>query len=267
MATVYVSGGGSALINAMRSCADGDVLLVADGDYSTGVVNNGSVRKRFTIRSVNGPENCIVRCTFYTSASDREIGDITVYGVTFVNALSMYNAHAALFYALYGCIWRNFSTPYHCCGVNMTANTCLFINNTATTDRLVGSNCTFTNCTFASNTIAGGRIRYDKTDVFRNCLFAGNVNGSGDLLTNYTQNSSWPECPNCMAGAADLVDSDWRPVAGSTAYGGGSSTYLQTATDLVGVTWRDPPAIGCYEFVAPSTGMPTLPTRMRPFGI
>lgn len=258
MATIYVSGGGTALRDAIVSCSDGDEIVVGDGNYTGGQVYS-TISKSFSVQSEHGPLHCSTNVWFALNNSGTT-GQFVFSGFTITNPPSV-GTNAFRYYELRNCIVENITTDYHACGNQMRAYSCLFRNCRATTDRL-SRQSTFANCSFVGNIIAGGTLNYNST--FRNCLFAGNARTAGGTpLTNYGAASS---NPNCMAGAAELVDANGRPVSGSPAYGGGSATYLQTPTDLVGTPWRNPPAIGCYEFVDAAI-KPTIPTRMLPFGV
>lgn len=262
MATIYVSGGGTALKDAIASCADGDEIVVADGSYTGGIVW-ATARKRFRVMSENGPANCTTNnWWFYRNQnSDAVIGDMVYEGLTFVNADGTGGYTASFrFCELRRCIVRGCSNTYNVCGTEMRAYACLFRDNKSTTGRL-SRLATFANCSFVENIVANGQLNYNST--FRNCLFAGNVKtAGGDALTDYGSASSNPKC---MAGGSDLVDADGRPVAGSPAYGGGSASYLQTAADLAGTPWLAPPSIGCYEFVK-GGGRTLSPNDLHPFG-
>lgn len=261
MATIYVSGGGTALRDAIANCADGDEIIVGDGNYTGGMVW-GNIRKRFRVMSEHGPANCTTNNWYFyrNQNSDAVIGDTVYEGLAFANADGTGGYVSSFTYCeLRKCIIRGCSNTYHICGNQTRAYSCLFRDNKSTTGRL-SRNSTFANCTFVKNIVADGTLNYGST--FRNCLFAGNTKtDGGEPLTNYGSTTS---NPNCMAGGLNLVDADSRPVPGSPAYGGGSSSYLQTATDLDGIPWLNPPSIGCYEYVWKDKSMPT---RIVPMGV
>lgn len=258
MATIHVSGGGTALRNAIANCADGDEIIVGDGIY-TGNNYVAPSRKRFSVSSENGHENCIVKFCIAYNGVDGATGDIYISEITF-DSIPSTNSLSFRFCKLEHCVVENTTQEYHLFGNQSLLVSCLCRNSKATSGRLVRTS-TCINCTFTNNIIANGTLNYSNS-TFRNCLFAGNTKtAGGEPLTNYGSTAS---NPNCMAGGLNLVDADSRPVPGSPAYGGGSSSYLQTATDLDGIPWLNPPSIGCYEYVWKDKSMPT---RIVPMGV
>jgi hypothetical protein len=76
--------------DAINNAANGDTVIVADGLYS-GMGNkyinfNG---KAITVKSENGPENCIVDCNYYGGGfyfENNENADSIIDGFTVINA-------------------------------------------------------------------------------------------------------------------------------------------------------------------------------------
>lgn len=138
------------LREALDAISDGDVILVADGVYTgEGNKNLTCTGKAVTIRSENGPENCIIDCEndgrAFTFGKD-ENGDVAIEGITICN----------------GCANRGGGIYYGFSGSGRRGNL-----NTAS--------LTISNCVFRDNSAeqAGGAVYYQGDNPrFVNCLFS-----------------------------------------------------------------------------------------------
>ena len=190
---------------AIDSADDGDVILVADGTY-TGAGNKeltwDGTEKHITVKSENGPENCIIDLedsgrafTFVSGLGDNSIwitaADV-IDGFTIRNGNT--NDYGGAIYCYYG--YENDVSP--------TIRNCVFENNTSNYGGAIcidGGSSLITNCVFDSNSANYGGAIYlgsaggDTEPLIQQCTFTGNSadlhwNGQGGAiyLTNVSTN-------------------------------------------------------------------------------
>ncbi|MDD5327623.1 MAG: PQQ-binding-like beta-propeller repeat protein [Phycisphaerae bacterium] len=164
--------------SAINAAVNGDTVLVAPGIYTgTGNYNIDFLRKAITVRSENGPENCIIDCGglglgFYFH--NNEDANSVLDGFTITNGSSFYG----------GGIYCSWSSP--------TITNCILSGNTA--DVGGGICCDsgrpmITGCTITGNTATyGGGIYCDNSSpTITNCIITGNtagICGGGIYSTN-----------------------------------------------------------------------------------
>jgi len=190
---------------AIDSAADGEMILVADGTY-TGAGNKeltwDGTEKHITVKSENGPENCIIDLedngrafTFISGTGNNSIwitaADV-IDGFTIRNGNT--NDYAGAIYCYYG--YENDVSP--------TIRNCIFENNTSNYGGAIcidGGSSLITNCVFDSNSANYGGAIYlgsaggDTGPLIQQCTFTGNSadlhwNGQGGAiyLTNVSTN-------------------------------------------------------------------------------
>ncbi len=185
--TIYVCWDGSGdyltIQEGIDAASDGDEVVVCDGTY-TGDSNRDLDfhGKAITVRSENGPDNCIIDCQGSEDDQHRgfyfrtgETADATVEGFTITNG------------------WANGGGGIYCLGSNPTVTTCTFSGNSANFGGGIfnnyHSNPTVTNCTFSGNiaTFNGGGIgNYDLSNAnIANCTFSGNSAVCGGGTCNF----------------------------------------------------------------------------------
>jgi len=190
---------------AIDSADDGDMILVADGTY-TGAGNKeltwDGTEKHITVKSENGPENCIIDLedngrafTFVSGLGDNSIwitASDVIDGFTIRNGNT--NDYAGAIYCYYG--YENDVSP--------TIRNCVFENNTSNYGGAIcidGGSSLITNCVFDSNSANYGGAIYlgsaggDTEPLIQQCTFTGNSadlhwNGQGGAiyLTNVSTN-------------------------------------------------------------------------------
>ncbi len=178
---------------AIDSAYNGDTVLVADGTY-TGPGNRDIdfLGKAITVRSENGPENCIIDCNgtedyphrgFYFHSG--EDANSVLDGFTITNGY-IYDG---------GGIYCRESSP--------TITNCTFSGNSADWGGgmlNVDSSPTVTNCTFSGNSAryeGGGMLNVDSSPTVTNCTFSGNsarYEGGGMYNHHFRSN---PTVTNC----------------------------------------------------------------------
>jgi hypothetical protein len=159
---------------AINACADGDTVIVADGTYSgAGNRNIDFLGKAITVKSQNGPDNCIIDCKntgrgFYFH--NGEDTSSVLEGFTIINGYASGN-------------WSlNGGGGIYCRSSSPMISNCILKRNSATYG---GGMFIFsfakpiiTNCIFANNVAnnrGGGIYNSDNSDtVITNCIFTGN---------------------------------------------------------------------------------------------
>jgi len=202
------------------AASDGDTIIVADGTY-TGPGNHDIdfKGKAITVRSENGPQNCIINCQglgrgFHFHSGEDANSILAGFTIT--------NGYADLGGGIY------------CDGSSPTLTNCRFSDNQASEDGggmlNFGSNPTLTNCTFTGNSAGavggGGMFNMFSGPTLVNCTFAGNSashQGGGICNDLYSD----PTLINCVFTANS---------AHSIEAGGGIWTYWHSNPRLINCT-------------------------------
>ena len=220
-ATINVSGGGSALQNAINSAVAGDVLLVAPGTYSPIDTNNKAIRIEgtgsvaATIINGNGTQRCAM--LGYGTAT-------ILNGFTLKNGnVSSGSGGGSSGGTLNNCILMDNNALDGGGAYNGTLNNCILKGNVANSSINPyggGSySCTLNNCLLTGNTAACGGGSYGGT--LKNCTLAGNL---GTLQINSGGGSYNGTLYNCIiwdnknySGAMNTLDAIQNPDA-TTSY-------------------------------------------------
>jgi hypothetical protein len=280
MAIINVSGGGSALQDAINSASSGDTLLVASGVYDA----NLTINKALTI--VADGECEITNASGSYEPLAIPLPNNLVYSF---DGFTISNCGAKSF----GGIARN-ATLTNCKIVNCVGQStgyvirqgscinCSFENINAANAGFVFAYGKVVNCVFTN--IYNGGIGSGAAKIF-NCTFSSSSVTSTTSNGYSVYNSIFNDCPNvetipsvgfynCCSNTTDLGDSniydnpkltdDYHLQKGSPCIGAGNAEYLQSATDLDGKEWKTPPSIGCYEFYGSKQ---FLPSSLHPLGV
>jgi hypothetical protein len=195
---IYVDDDGPADFNTIQAAIDdsndGDTVIVADGIY-TGEGNRdiefshglpeGQTRA-ITVRSANGPGNCIIDCNGSLAEAHRgfrfvsgEDANSVISGFTITNGFS--RCEDIFPPPLPAC--QHQGGAIHCGWYSSpTITNCIIISNYGTYGYGGGISChrsnpTVSNCTFTSNLAVGGGGMYNNwnsSPTVRNCTFTGN---------------------------------------------------------------------------------------------
>ena len=199
--TVCWDGSGDYLTiqEGINAASDGDEVVVCDGVYTgAGNKNLDFHGKAITVRSTNGPDNCIIDCEndgrgflFHNEETDASVVD----GFTITNGNASYGAAICCPYsspAITNCTIAGNSADHDGGGVwcresSPTISNCSIAENWATMDGggvyCVQSSPRITNCTIMANTaynLGGGVLCVDSSPMISDCTITGNsVNGDG----------------------------------------------------------------------------------------
>ncbi len=205
---------------AIDDAYDGDTIIVTDGTYTgQGNIDIDFKGKSITLKSQNGPANCIINCAKATRAFDFHSGEDAnsiLDGFTIKNgSVGDYGGAircSASSPAINNCLFLgNFATEYGGAITNMYASSpllenCTFSNNSVGSGsssvanggaicNLVNSSPTLINCTFTNNfaKYCGGAIYNEDNcnpDIIK-CTFTLNNAQHGAGVYNYSNCSSF----------------------------------------------------------------------------
>ena len=177
---------------AIDDASDGDTIWIADGQYSgEGNFDIDFKGKAVTVKSENGPQNCIIDCQFKGRGFDFHNGEDEN---SVLDGIQITNGSAG-----------GFGGGIKCTASSPTINNCIITGNTAGEYgggmcNSYGSSPILTNCTFSENSAesklsalgSGGGIcnLVNSSPILTNCTFNGNfANHSGAGIYN-SENSN-----------------------------------------------------------------------------
>ncbi|MDI6752036.1 MAG: carboxypeptidase regulatory-like domain-containing protein [bacterium] len=215
------------ILAAIQAATTGDTVWVADGTYTgTGNKDLTWTGKQITVRSVNGPANCIIDCQnsgrgfFLNGAGD--CGTISGFTIRNGYVTGAFPANCG------GGIFCWYSSP--------TITNCLISGNSANYNGggifCYISSPQITNCTISNNSAGngGGIYHWSSSPTITNCLISGNSASygyGGGIRCNY---SSSPTITNCTISN------------NSATYGGGiRCNYSSSPTVTNSILWNDTP--------------------------
>jgi parallel beta-helix repeat protein len=184
-ATLYVPSDYDTIQAAIDASSDDDEVVVADGTYTgNGNKNLNLLGKSITVRSENGPENCIIDCEqdgkgFFVNHG--EGSDSVIQGFSIKNGFAV------------GTFPDNNGGGILCYSASPTIIDCIFINNVAQSWGgaiwCFYSTPLITDCTFIENTAelgAGGVGFYFSDATITNSLFVGGSTIWGGGICTHT---------------------------------------------------------------------------------
>jgi subtilisin family serine protease len=218
---IYVPDQCPTIQEAIDNSWEGGMVIVADGIYTGSGNRDIDFRGRFvTVKSKNGPQNCIIDCNGSETESHRgfyfhwgEDANSVLAGFTITNgyiAGSWYVGIGGAILctnnsspAITNCILKGNSAGWDGGGINNlssspTITNCTFISNSAIGNDGGGinneiSNPLIVNCSFIGNSAYdwGGAIRniFNCNPTITNCAFIGNSSDDGGGMFYYYQSS------------------------------------------------------------------------------
>ena len=255
--TIYVDNDGPADFSniqaAIDDANDGDTIIVSDGIYT----GNGNrdidfLGKAITLRSENGPENCIIDCQGSEADPHRgfyfhcgEDANSVLDGFTITNGCAYGGGAIRCLYSgspiITNCIIRGNVAPF-------APGFPWDIAQEGGGIDCYKSSATITNCHFLGNTAtgSGGAIKSSYGNVLvSNCMFTGNQASSGGAIALYLDNMSISSCVITgnrsiyeYYGGGGIYCNESTPmisnctITGNGAAGRGGGTYVYSSYDV-----------------------------------
>lgn len=233
--TIYVDDDEPADFNniqeAINDANNADTVIVADGVY-TGLGNRDIdfLDKAITVRSENGPENCIIDCNGTEAEPHRgfyfhngEDSNSVLHGFTIANGYASYGGGIKCSESssptINNCIITDNSAEndgggIYCWQSSPTLTNCTFSRNSAPTVHILvdegessrgGAMCNYENgsptlihCVFSNNLAAiggGGIFNYlESNPILTDCIFSNNSVEFGGAILNYLSNPTLTNC-------------------------------------------------------------------------
>ena len=169
--------------SAIDAARNYDIVLVADGIYTgQGNRNINFLGKAITVKSKNGPQNCIIDCEQEGNGfnfGNNEDGNSVLDGLTVTNGSAHWSG---------GGIYCHDSSP--------TIANCIISNNMGGGIKCdIHSSPKITNSTISNNMLIGGIYCYGGSAMIINCNITGNLGAYAGGI--YCEGGSSPTITNC----------------------------------------------------------------------
>lgn len=192
---------------AVDACDTGWTILVADGTYA--ITNTVYVNRNITIKSINGPDNCII--DGITSNRCFQLSSATLDGLTITRGYH----YATGIQEGGGAVQLS----------NATIKNCIFHNNNSQGDGYYGN---------------GGAIEVEvNAGIIQNCIFYDNIAENNGGAISFVTGSSLQKVENCLfyGNSADwggAIYATWWGAAANSVTIEGSTITDNTATGTEG---------------------------------
>ena len=218
---------------AIDDATDGDTIIVSDGTYTgEGNIDIDFKGKSITLKSENGPENCIIDCAKISRAFDFHSGEDSN---NIIDGFTIKNGSVG-----------DYGGAINCSASSPTIKNCNFINNSASEYgsaivNMYESSPQLTNCTFTNNSVGsdsssiacGGAIcnLVNSSPVLINCTFTDNYAKycGGAIYNEDNCNPSITKCTfnsnNAQHGGAIYNYSNCNPIILNTIFSENSAQY------------------------------------------
>jgi hypothetical protein len=279
--------------DAIDAAGDGDLVWVTNGVYSYGgkvmagdLTNRVALDKAVTVQSVNGPwvttiqgggtpsGSAAVRCAWLTNGAFLT-GFTLKWGATrtsgtapLLNGGGVWCASSNAIVA--NCIIKS-NTAFQFGGgaYQGTLNSCLISSNATTAGNGAAvCNATLNNCTVVSNSGIGIYQTLPNLVWATNCIVYFNLSGNyagGALSFSYCSTTPALTGIGNFTNAPQLFADGVHLTSGSPCIGTGANPV--TGTDIFGMSWANPPSVGCAEFdPSPLVTKPQIQLTSDPVG-
>ncbi len=176
--------------DAIDDAVDGDTVIVGDGEWSGFFnVNLDLLGKAITVRSENGPENCVIRGTGNEQGFRGDMTNATIMGFTITQCSIGIDANGG---KITNCYMSSNGTGMRLSGKTMVQN-CTIDHNTNRGVITVGGAPVFRNCLITRNSaFSGGGMRLTGSPILYNCTVTFNdaIASGGGIHTLFSQSDS-----------------------------------------------------------------------------
>ncbi len=186
--TLNVPGEYATIQDAIDAATTSDTVLVADGTYLLGIGREyfDFKGKAITVKSENGPENCIIDCQnngsgFYFQSEEGQASELSGFTVTNANtsAIVCKNSSTPI---ITNCILTGNNRGIYCSSASPTISNCIITDNSGSKNGggiyLFRSGAIITECLISNNTVTeeGGGIYVDSysTPSISKCTISNN---------------------------------------------------------------------------------------------
>jgi len=234
---------------AIDDSNDGDTVLVADGTY-TGDGNRDIEfhGKAITVKSENGPADCIIDCQSLGNGLRFHAGegwDTILDGFTVTNAYDAGTGGRGIECDDYSsptitrCIVTGTGSGIEVCKSSVRISNCVAANNNTGIACVVNGSATITNCTVVDNSQSGIYCKYDSIATVANCIVRGNgggqislYNGSAAIVTYSNIEGGWSGEGNIDGDPCFVTADYYRLLPGSVCIDAGTNSPEMGLPDI-----------------------------------
>ncbi|MDM8550791.1 right-handed parallel beta-helix repeat-containing protein [Desulfobacterales bacterium HSG2] len=252
--TLNVPGEYATIQDAIDAATTSDTVLVADGTYLLGIGREyfDFKGKAITVKSENGPENCIIDCQnngsgFYFQSEEGQASELSGFTVTNASGDGAIVCKSRSTPIIKNCILTGNNRGVYCNLASPTISNCTITDNSGSNDGggvyLYRSSATITECLISNNTVTeeGGGIYADSASPpsINKCIISNNsaadegggiycsdeTNITSCIITNNTVNNSGSDGGGVYCDDSDITMTNCI-IAGNSANSRGGGVYI-----------------------------------------
>ena len=273
--------------DAINASENGDIVWVTNGLYNYGgesedgvLTNRVTLNKAIRVQSVNGPwvttiqgagatnGPSAIRCGWLTNGAALVGFTLEAGATATTGAQGISQAGGAVWCisssaVVDNCVISSNTASKSGVVYQGTLNNCLVSSNFASGGTAIVLSAVLSSCTIVSNSTLGVDL-----GTLTNCIVyynrTGNLNNPGSVY--YCCTTPAATGTGNLANAPDLQSDGVHLAPGSPCIGAG--TNIVVGTDIFGVSWANPPSVGCAEYnPAPIVGQPQITLTANGFQI